>query len=108
MSALLPVYIFFVVLLLVMPPVSLIVAAVKRARRPLFGFGVPLRISIVALCCVPLILNLIYIASAWRDIVAAQISVNFALGFAIVVSWACLWGRVAIRRFGRHKRYVSY
>lgn len=108
MPALLPLYIFFVVLFLLMPPVSLIVAVIKRHRRSSGGLNVTLKYVVLAASILPLLLNLIYAISIRDDLMAGQINTDVAFWFAIAVSWASLWGRFAVRRFGRHRRYISY
>lgn len=107
-TTLLPVFMFFFVLIFLAPPLSLIVAVFKRHRRSFGLVSLTVKTLSIAASFLPLVLNLGYLRSVWPDLAQGHVETDFMLGLALVVCWASLWARFAVRRMGRRKRQVYY
>jgi hypothetical protein len=103
LPVLLPFFVFFTILVLLLPPLALITAVFRRYRHATGWSGMSLKYAWVLAAILPLLLNLAYLRSIWGTLLSGDLEPDFMLGLALIISWTSIWGRVAMRRLGRQR-----
>ena len=102
--ALLPLFVLVMVLILLIPPLSLITAVLRRRSHAASLGSASIKLVWFIASLAPLALNLAYLRSIWADLLVGHIETDIMLAMALVVSWTSIWGRVAVRRLCRRRR----
>jgi uncharacterized membrane protein len=103
-SVLLPIFVFVMILILLIPPLALITAVLRRHRHADSLGSLSIKFVWFIASLAPLALNLAYIRTVWGELIVGHVEPDFMLGMALIVSWTSIWARVAVRRLGRQRR----
>lgn len=101
---LLTLFVLLMILILLIPPISLITAVLRRRAHASSLGSVAIKLVWVFASLAPLALNLAYLRSIWGGLLMGHIETDIMLAMALIVSWTSIWGRVAVRRLGRQRR----
>jgi hypothetical protein len=101
---LLSLFILVMILILLIPPLSLVTAVLRRFRHASTLGSVSIKLVWFLASLAPLALNLAYLRAVWVDLLAGHVETDIMLAMALIVSWTSIWGRVAVRRLGRQRR----
>ena len=107
-SALSLVLIVLVGSMLLLPPLAFARAVYRHHNLSLASAGGGAHNFWTLAAFVPMLLNIVYMASAWPELSAGILEPDQNMAIAVLISWFAFWGRVALgRRIARCRSHMT-
>lgn len=98
------VLLILVALMLLLPPLAFLRAVARYYRISNVAISTVARAFLTLAATLPLLVNLGYMALAWRELAAGHFEPDQNMAVAVLISWLSFWGRVALGRRFQHRR----
>ncbi len=87
-----------VAMMLLLPTFSFARTAGRYVRSPRLQVSRVTRVLLTFGAFMPLVVNLGYLVTAWRELMTGKMEPDQNLAIAVLISWLAFWGRVALSR----------